>query len=41
MVYQYKRELLDDQLRQFGGHDSLITTEIYLKLSPEDAIREY
>lgn len=23
------------------GHDRLITTEIYLNLSPEDAIREF
>jgi len=28
-------------LQQFLGHGSLITTEIYLSLSPEDAIREY
>jgi len=23
------------------GHDQLVTTEIYLNLSPEDAIREF
>jgi len=26
---------------QFLGHDRLTTTEIYLNLSPEDAIREF
>ena len=28
-------------LMQFLGHDRLTTTEIYLNLSPEDAIREF
>jgi integrase/recombinase XerD len=28
-------------LQMFLGHDRLATTEIYLNMSPEDAIREY
>jgi integrase/recombinase XerD len=36
-----KKGISTRALQQFLGHDSLITTEIYLNLSPEDAIREY
>ncbi|MCD6350790.1 MAG: hypothetical protein J7M26_01615 [Armatimonadetes bacterium] len=28
-------------VRQLLGHDRLTTTELYLNLSPEDAIREF
>lgn len=36
MPYQYKREPLNDE-----EVDRLMSTEIYLNLSPEDAIREF
>ncbi len=36
-----KKGLLTRALQYFLGHDRLTTTEIYLNLSPEDAIREF
>lgn len=36
-----KKGISTRALQQFLGHDSPITTEIYLSLSPGDAIREY
>jgi len=36
-----KRGITTRALQTFLGHDRLTTTEIYLNLSPEDAIREF
>ena len=36
-----KKGISTRALMQFLGHDRLSTTEIYLNLSPEDAIREF
>lgn len=36
-----KRGVSTRALQYFLGHDRLTTTEIYLNLSPEDAIREF
>jgi len=36
-----KKGISTRALMQFLGHDHLTTTEIYLNLSPEDAIREF
>ncbi len=36
-----KKGISTRALQYFLGHDRLTTTEIYLNLSPEDAIREF
>ena len=36
-----KKGLSTRALQYFLGHDRLTTTEIYLNLSPEDAVREF
>jgi len=36
-----KKGISTRALQYFLGHDRLATTEIYLNLSPEDAIREF
>jgi len=36
-----KKGISTRALQYFLGHDHLTTTEIYLNLSPEDAIREF
>jgi integrase/recombinase XerD len=36
-----KRGISTRSLQQFLGHDRLMTTEIYLNMSPEDACREF
>jgi integrase/recombinase XerD len=36
-----KKGISTRALMAFLGHDRLTTTEIYLNLSPEDAIREF
>jgi len=36
-----KKGISTRTLMQLLGHDRLTTTEIYLNLSPEDAIREF
>ena len=36
-----KKGISTRALQTFLGHDRLTTTEIYLNLSPEDAIREF
>ena len=42
MRCQYKREpLTTDEATRLLGHDSLLTTEIYLNLSPEHVVEEF
>jgi len=36
-----KKDISTRALQSLLGHDRLVTTEIYLKLSPEDANREF
>jgi integrase/recombinase XerD len=36
-----KKGIFTRALQSLLGHDRLVTTEIYLNLSPEDAIREF